>query len=87
VTETFNVITVPDTDTLDPAPFSVHWLFDCEPLPGTIELAGAVPASVINAKVFCAQLYVTAHAPAALALVLNRMPMVATSVAPHESLA
>src|SRR5580700_3206433 len=85
LSDRFNVSVVPDALTLDPAPLSVHWLFDCDPLPGAMEPAGAAPASVSSVNAFCARLYITLQALTALTLVLNRIPTVVKSAAPELS--
>jgi hypothetical protein len=56
VSATLIVSVMPLAETLDPAPFKMHWLFCWVPLPGVMPLAGDVPASVSSISLFCAQL-------------------------------
>src|ERR1035437_1502975 len=72
LSDKFNVSTVPAIETLDPAPFSVHWLFCWLPLPGAIVPVGAVAASVNSTSVFAARPYDTQQAlPPARAELIN----------------
>src|ERR1019366_4026784 len=59
VSARFKVRVLPEVETPDPAPLSVHWLFCWLPLPGVMPEAGWTPASVTSHKVFSARLKLT----------------------------
>src|ERR1035437_3270250 len=81
----FMVSEVPATETLDPLPFTMHWLFCWLPLPGAMVPTGNAPVSVSSASVFRVRSYTTWQPETADEDALNNAETVLKSVAPAPS--
>src|SRR5271169_1746642 len=86
VSARFKVRVLPEIDTLDPPPLSVHWLFCWLPLPGVMPEAGWTPASVSSHNVFSARLKLTGQPFTVETAVLKLADTLVKSVAPALSL-
>src|ERR1017187_10551429 len=85
VSARFKVRVLPEAETLDPAPFSVHWLFCWLPLPGVRPDKGWTPASVSSPKVLSARLKLTTEAFTGETAVLKFADTLVRSAAPAAS--
>src|ERR1017187_2146628 len=85
VSARFNVSVLPEVDTLDPAPLSVHWPFCWLPLPGVMPEAGWTPASVSSHKVLSARLKLTTQPFTVETAVLKFADTLVRSAAPALS--
>src|ERR1022692_1435903 len=85
VSARFKVRVLPEAETLDPAPFSVHWLFCWLPLPGVMPEPGWTPASVSSHKVFRARLKLTTQPFTVETAVLKLADTLVRSAAPAAS--
>src|ERR1039458_4933479 len=85
VSARFKVRELPDVETLDPAPLSVHWLLVWLPLPGVMPDAGWMPASVNSHKVFSARLKLTTQPFTVETAVLKFADTLVRSAAPAPS--
>src|ERR1039457_1262211 len=85
VSARFNVRLLPEIETLDPPPLSVHWLFCWLPLPGVMPEPGWTPASVSSHKVFSARLKLTTQPFTVETAVLKLADTLVRSVEPALS--
>src|ERR1035438_7069679 len=85
VSARFKVRVLPEVETLDPAPLSVHRVFCWLPLPGVMPEAGGTPASVSSHKVFRARLKLTTQPFTVETAVLKLADTLVRSAAPALS--
>src|ERR1039458_2482427 len=85
VSARFNVRVLPEVETPDPAPLSVHCVFCWLPLPGVMPEGGWTPASVSSHKVFSARLKLTTQPFTVETAVLKLADTLVRSAAPAAS--